>query len=295
MLAYKTDLKNGDEGPEVLSLQNRLIELGYNRVRLKDGSIGRIVPEGYFGDVTEACLENFQAKVQDVVAGVFVPDWIREQYPFSIDGIMNYSDWYLLEYYEKLAAFYKVAIKPDELIPDEEPEKKESLTQTVIRKLIEYAVAEVGVREKGTTNTGVRVNEYQLVGSCGEVKKGGSPWCSYYVKFIIRAVLKFFMIEDFMQCGGYTPSDRQWGIKKGIAVKVESLDDIEAGDIFLIYGSARGDAVHTGFVKGKKNGRVITNEGNTNSAGSADGGGVENRLRSWQGLWYVLKWWKLIE
>jgi len=294
MESYTRDLKYGDTGDDVRALQLRLIEIGFGKCLVK-GQVKTLTGTGNFFEITRECLESFQAKVLDAVliAGDFVPAEIKEKYPFSIDGIMNYSDWYILINYNFLIAWYKIHIKPDDLVPDPEPEQ--TTVSKIIKKLLEIATGEVGVREKGTSNTGVRVNEYQNVGSCGQVKYGGNPWCSYYVKWLIRAVLKLFNIKDFLECGGYTPYDRQWGIKNGIAVKVKSIDDIDAGDIFLIYGSGRGDAVHTGLVKGKKNGRVITNEGNTNSAGSSDGGGVEDRLRPVSQIWYVIKWWKLLK
>ncbi len=289
-------LKVGDSGPEVLKLKKRMSELGYTKVKDGKETLTISLEDPEYSDTLGKIVENMKAKLLDAIS----IDWVKSYFKdcpdewLQINPDCNPAFWNLLENYEKYSEFYKATIKPDDFIPDADENGNDTLIQKVIKKVIELFLGEVGVRETGTSNTGTRVNEYQFVGSCGEVKNGGSPWCSYFVKWLIKKALLFFNIKNFMQCGGYTPYDRQWGIENYIAVKVSSIDDIDKGDQFLIYGSSRGDAIHTGIVVGKKNGKVITGEGNTNSAGSADGGGVEQRLRNVSGIWYVIKWWKLI-
>jgi hypothetical protein len=283
-----TFIKYGDDSPAVREYQERLIELGYDKC-LVGGKVKTLTADGKYGDITCAVTENLLAKLVDVIS----VEWVKQKFPaaedwwFEINGkLVTPALGAFLERVEELSAWYKQKL-PEITVEVPKEETGEPLWKKLGRMVVELAKGEVGVKEKGTTNTGKRVNEYQDIGSCGEVKNGGSPWCSYYVKWLFRTILKLLGMKDLFECGGYTPYDRQWGIKKGIAVKYPDWDDMVFPFIFFIYGASRGDVVHTGIGIARSGNNIVTNEGNTNAAGSSNGGEVANRLRDKSQMYYI--------
>lgn len=299
MLPFKTDLKLGDDCPEVVALKVRLMNLGFNRVFL-DGKV-RVLDEtsSYFGEVTRECLESFQAKVVDALTNVFIPQDIRTQYPFTVDGVMNYADWYLLQNYELLAEYYSKVIIPDPIQePVKEPEPNEPAIPiksgiTLAKKVVELARTQIGVVEsKGHNNTGKEVNEYLKTGSCGEMKYGGAPWCAGFVDWLVYKACEFYNQKYPFPCPFlYTPDQVNWGKKKKITIINPTADEIDAGDFFFIYSASRQNARHVGIVEKVKSKTIVTIEGNTNNNGSAEGFGVFRRERALP--WAIVKWSKL--
>lgn len=296
MLQFKSDLKIGDDCPEVAGLKVRLMGLGFNRVYL-DGKV-RILDENstYFGEVTQECLESFQAKVVDAMTSVFIPAEIREQYPFTVDGVMNYADWYLLNNYEKLAEYYKKIVIPDpiqEPVIDPDPAANKSKQLLMLEKVIEIARTQIGVVESaGYNNTGKEVNEYLKLGSCGTMKNGGAPWCAGFVDWLVNKACEFYNLKYPFPCPFlYTPDQVNWGKKKKITIINPKASEIDAGDFFFIYSASRNNARHVGIVEKVKSSTIVTIEGNTNNNGSAEGFGVFRRERTLP--WAIVKWSKL--
>jgi len=281
-------LRRGEIDPLVGELQTRLIELGFKKC-LVDGIVETLSVDNNFGKVTEGCLEAFQCKVIDAAAIVYAESEIENfqaQYPFSIDGVFNYSDWYILYNYEKLAEWYKVHVKPDEF-PVQEPEAD------LIKKVIDIAKSEIGVTEdKPYNNSGKRVNEYHWLGSCNQVKTG-SPWCQYFMNWL----LKQLSTDYKWTCSGYTPTNINFAVAKKCGIKKVEPRDIEVGDFGFIYSASRGNARHVFLIIGIDlvNKTVTTIEGNTNNNGSAEGFGVFKRLRPLWQVWAVAKWHRLYE
>lgn len=278
MKPFERELKREDEGELVQDLQQRLIDLGFNIVYLKDESVGELTAEGYFGEVTESALESFQAKVLDAI----VVDEISKVVGFKIktvaDGVMDYGTWYVLENYEKLSEFYKEEIKPDKVETSEEPEPEPDIRDELIFQVVKLAKSQVGVKEHGGNNMGKEVQMYQRIGSNGSFD-GGQPYCQFFQNYLLITACLKVDVDYKMSYDGYTPTNVNSGKKRGIAIMNPTINDVEVGDWGYVYSDSRKNAKHVYLIIGKKGNNVITIEGNTNSGGSADGQGVYQRLR----------------
>lgn len=304
MKPFENDLKIGDEGVLVEDLQQRLIDLGYNKCILTDESIGLLEePTGVFGEVTQGCLESFQAKVLDELASDKLKDIFNKINNTNIfnlkdvaDGIMDYQTWFVLNEYENYKNLFNIEISPDEIeIPKEEPKEELSLQQKLINEVVRLARAEVGVTEKGKNNYGKRVQEYQTVGSNGAMN-GGAAWCQYFQNYLFVTACKNLKLKFKGNYSGYTPSIVNWGTSKGITKKHPKIGDIQVGDWGFVYSASRDNARHVFLIVGKKKNSVITIEGNTNPGGGSDGFGVFIRERSLGNQCFaVVKWYKLYE
>jgi hypothetical protein len=154
-------------------------------------------------------------------------------------------------------------------------------TLAVRHRLIDIARGEVGVREKGN-NTGPRVKEYQAATNLAGT---GWFWCAAFVGWCIRewgkepatlAALGFTKKQQFevwrpKTAGAWAYED--WARQKGLQVLPEDAP-LRDGDIMIF------DMHHIGIVVTDQDNVITTIEGNTNSAGSRDGGGVMQKQRS---------------
>lgn len=163
------------------------------------------------------------------------------------------------------------------------------------QNLVDIALKEVGVREIPiNSNRGPRVEEFQKYVGAWLV---GGAWCAAFVAWVFgqaypganpagrqsSAIMGFWTRNagrvDFLR---FTPADVKAGKQK-----------IEAGDLFVLCSDPAKVALvqvgrvkaHTGHV-GICDGVMLTTtkfgtvEGNTNEAGSREGGGVYHRSRS---------------
>jgi hypothetical protein len=110
--------------------------------------------------------------------------------------------------------------------------------------LVKLARKEVGVTEVRNSNCGPRVNEYKAATNLPPDQSW--PWCAAFICFLVR--------------------EAQTKLKPG--------HDIKAGDIVVFTFSHIGLAVADA-----KDGEVLTIEGNTDLAGSREGGGVFQKRR----------------
>lgn len=299
MKEFKQILKIGDEGELVQDLQQRLLDLGYKTTFLKDGSIGELTAEGYFGEVTEAVLESFQAKVLDYIAWTNLYSVIEQGLikllqgeidirNYQPSGVMDYGTWYVLHNYEALTEKYNVDLE----IENPEPEIIEEAPDFV-QTLIEIAKAEIGTVEKGGNNYGKRVQEYQRIGSNGEVS-GGQPWCQYFMNWCLIKACEKLGLPYKATYSGYTPYEITWGKKKGITIINPKDSQVDIGDWGFVYSASRNSAKHVFLIVGKtKKGTFITIEGNTNPGGGSEGFGVFKRERALP--WAIVKIPKLYE
>lgn len=146
-------------------------------------------------------------------------------------------------------------------------------------KLLQIACKELGVSEIGKTNSGKRVKEYQDTTDLGGTNW---PWCAAYICWI------------FKQAGIFTENNRpktasafgfeQWGKSLGINV-IKKPTSIVKGDV-VIYSFS-----HIGIASSDsgKNGTFTAYEGNTNSAGSREGGSVLEKYRNISAVRSVLR------
>lgn len=137
-------------------------------------------------------------------------------------------------------------------------------------KLIRIGSKEIGVSEIGKSNTGKRVKEYQASTSLGGT---GWPWCSAFIVWI------------FLQAGFFDDKNRpktaaafEWedfGYKIGMKV-IESPESILRGDI-VIWSFSH---ISIATSDSGKSGSFLSLEGNTNEAGSREGGSVLEKFRT---------------
>ena len=151
---------------------------------------------------------------------------------------------------------------------------------TLASKLVELARAEVGVTEVNGTNRGPRVDQYKAATDLAP--HDSWPWCAAFICFLV--------LEAFKDCG---PAGRYTFKRPTTASAFELEDwsraqdgstqtkrapgrDIKAGDIVIFKFSHVGLAISAPDA----NGFVRTIEGNTDVAGSREGGGVFEKTRS---------------
>lgn len=143
---------------------------------------------------------------------------------------------------------------------------------SVVGKMIELARAEVGVREHPKdSNRGKRVEEYQ---AATWLDGTGWPWCAAFICWLCR--------EAGMGDGLRPKTPGAWAFE-GWARRVDTpvklikplrSAKVRAGDIVVFTFS------HIGFAVGDQDGDTVrTIEGNTDAAGSREGGGVYEKTR----------------
>jgi len=147
-------------------------------------------------------------------------------------------------------------------------------------ELVKVALAEVGVEEIDGTNCGPKVNIYKAATNLPADE--GWPWCAAFVCWCVRKAA-------FAADVPFTPTFRRpmtavaWGFEVWSRAQDNSTqtrkpagDDIKAGDIVMFTFSHIGIAVEDAD---PKTGTVETVEGNTDAAGSREGGGVFRKTR----------------
>ena len=145
-------------------------------------------------------------------------------------------------------------------------------------EIIRVAKAEIGVEEVDGTNSGKRVKEYQSSTSLGGT---GWPWCAAFVCWVVKQAMEQLRIEETATFKRPTTASaysmKQWSLAQDATTSTKSphRGDIEQGDIVIFTFS------HIGFALSKpdSNGYIYTIEGNTDGAGSREGGAVLRKKR----------------
>lgn len=146
--------------------------------------------------------------------------------------------------------------------------------------LIGLALGEIGVEEVDGTNTGKRVNEYKAATNLPP--KESWPWCAAFICWLVLKALEQASLplkrEGFVRPTTAAAWDfENWCRRQDDSVKLKkpANGDIKAGDIVIFTFSHIGMAIsgpdEQGFVE--------TIEGNTDHAGSREGGGVYKKKR----------------
>ena len=148
--------------------------------------------------------------------------------------------------------------------------------KTLAEKLVALAQPEIGVEEIDGTNCGVRVDSYKSATNLPPHESW--PWCAAFVCWLVR--------EAIRTDGPYTfarpTTAGAWDFENWSKQQDDSThtlrnpgNDIKAGDIVIFKFS------HIGLcIRGAEAGRIRTIEGNTDAAGSREGGGVFEKSRS---------------
>ena len=146
---------------------------------------------------------------------------------------------------------------------------------TLAEKIVAIAVAEIGVEEIDGTNCGPRVNEYKAATWLPADKPW--PWCAAFVAWVIREAMKGgldangrpYTFQRPQTAGAWDFENWSRAQDGSTQTRKPAGDDIKAGDIVIFAFSHIGIAIADA-----KDGCVTTVEGNTDSAGSREGGGV---------------------
>jgi hypothetical protein len=147
------------------------------------------------------------------------------------------------------------------------------------QKLTELARFELGTEEVNGTNCGPRVNEYKAATNLPP--KESWSWCAAFVCWLVREAMKANGIKESdtfkrpRTAGAWDLEN--WSIAQGSETNTKKphRGDIQAGDIVIFKFS------HIGIAESApdKNGEVTTIEGNTDGAGSREGGAVLRKKR----------------
>jgi hypothetical protein len=143
-------------------------------------------------------------------------------------------------------------------------------------KMVSLAREEIGVSEVDGSNCGPRVDEYKAATWLDADK--GWPWCAAFICWLVREAIEG---EDTRFKRPRTAGAwdfENWAKQEstnGVELRKPTNEDIKAGDIVIFTFSHIGLAVKDA----DSSGYVITIEGNTNGAGSREGGSVLEKKR----------------
>ena len=144
-------------------------------------------------------------------------------------------------------------------------------------ELVRIATAEIGVEEVNGSNCGPRVDEYKAATWLDPSK--GWPWCAAFVCWVVREAMEAtgqrYTFDRPRTAGAW--DFENWSRKQDSSTwtKRPHDGDIQAGDIVIFTFSHIGIATSAPDAGGW----VSTVEGNTDAAGSREGGGVYRKRR----------------
>lgn len=149
--------------------------------------------------------------------------------------------------------------------------------------IVRIATAEIGVEEVNGTNCGPRVNEYKAATWLDP--KQSWPWCAAFVCWVVRqamsesGVVETKTFKRPRTAGALDLENWSRLQDNSTNTKTPPRGDIQPGDIVTFRFTNGG---HTGFAvtAPDKNGNFFSVEGNTDQAGSREGGGVFRKRRN---------------
>ena len=152
--------------------------------------------------------------------------------------------------------------------------------KNLAQEIVRIATAEIGVEEDNGTNTGKRVNQYKAATNLPAYQSW--PWCAAFVCWVIREALHSAGAKA-MTYGFTRPvTAGAWDFERWSREQDETTwtlkphdGDIQAGDIVIFTFSHIGIAISSP----DKRGFIKAVEGNTDAAGSREGGGVFEKQR----------------
>ena len=147
---------------------------------------------------------------------------------------------------------------------------------SVSEKMVNLARGEIGVSEVDGSNCGPRVDVYKAATWLDPDK--GWPWCAAFICWLVREAIEGEDISFKRPQTAGAWDFENWArkqVSKGVELRKPTNEDIKAGDIVVITFSHIGLAVKDI----DSSGYVTTIEGNTNGAGSREGGSVLEKKR----------------
>ena len=150
------------------------------------------------------------------------------------------------------------------------------VTGSIPEKMIQLAREEIGVSEVDGSNCGPRVDEYKAATWLDAEK--GWPWCAAFICWLVREAIdgEEILFKRPRTAGAW--DFENWAKKEivnNVDLRKPTNEDIKAGDIVIFTFSHIGLAVKDI----DSSGYVTTIEGNTNGAGSREGGSVLEKKR----------------
>jgi hypothetical protein len=143
------------------------------------------------------------------------------------------------------------------------------------QKLVGLAIREEGVEEINGSNCGPRVNEYKSATNLPPDEAW--PWCAAFICWLVREAMKgdVYTFQCPTTAGAW--DFENWSLRQDNSTQTKRNPgtDIQAGDIVIFTFSHIGLAIDAP----NADGFVRTVEGNTDAAGSREGGGVFRKLR----------------
>ena len=147
---------------------------------------------------------------------------------------------------------------------------------TIPEKMVSLAREEIGVSEVDGSNCGPRVDEYKAATWLDADK--GWPWCAAFICWLIREAIEGEDVSFKRPRTAGAWDFENWAKQesnRGVELRKPTNEDIKAGDIVVFTFSHIGIAVKDV----DSSGYVVTIEGNTNGAGSREGGSVLEKKR----------------
>ncbi len=146
-------------------------------------------------------------------------------------------------------------------------------------QIVKLALAEVGVEEVSGSNCGPRVNEYKA--TTWLPADQAWPWCAAFVCWLVMRAMEDTGVRPTQtfqrpQTAGAWDMEN-WSLKQDASTWTlkPHKNDIQPGDIVVFTFSHIGVAVSAPMADGT----IWTVEGNTDSSGSREGGGVFKKRR----------------
>ncbi len=146
----------------------------------------------------------------------------------------------------------------------------------IAEKMVSLARGEIGVSEVDGSNCGPRVDQYKAATWLDADK--GWPWCAAFICWLVREAIEGEDVSFKRPRTAGAWDFENWAKQqdgKGVDLRKPSNEDIKAGDIVVFSFSHIGLAVKDI----DSSGYVVTIEGNTNGAGSREGGSVLEKKR----------------
>ena len=155
--------------------------------------------------------------------------------------------------------------------------KKDNMNgKDVPQKMVLLAREEIGVSEVDGSNCGPRVDEYKAATWLDPDK--GWPWCAAFICWLVREAIEGEDVKFKRPRTAGAWDFENWAKQQsanGVELRKPTNEDIKAGDIVVFTFSHIGLAVKDA----DSSGYVVTIEGNTNGAGSREGGSVLEKKR----------------
>lgn len=149
-----------------------------------------------------------------------------------------------------------------------------------MKKIIEIALTQVGIKESPPDSNNVKYNDWIY----GEKKQGSAyPWCAAFVSWLFNEagspLPRIDVIKGFVGCNFAVKNVAKWG-------KIVTIP--QEGDICFFDWQGDGHFDHTGiFVKDLGNGTFKSIEGNTGAKNFSNGGEVMVCTRKYKSTIFV--------